>query len=256
MQGTWSPGSAKPGGTLFFLYPYKTHPQDTINPISFEGVSVEYEVYFPKNFDFVKGGKLPGIAGGNKNGRGCGGGVSAESCFSYRVMWRTDGNGEAYLYADRGVQANQLCESYPRCGGNKYPCTYCNPGAGVSYGRGTFKFKKGQWNKIKISMILNDVGKKNGYLDLEFNGKKVLSFDKMVWRTSNDIYIEGVDFSTWFGGSDDTWSPSSDTYTLFRNMKAYRTGAPTIERSSSRAASLSASTVDQVVIEEYMDVAE
>lgn len=217
---------------------------------------MEYEVYFPKDFDFVKGGKLPGVAGGDRNGRGCGGGVSASSCFSYRVMWRSDGNGEAYLYADRDKQSSALCSRYPRCAGSQYPCTYCNPSAGVSYGRGTFKFNRGEWNKVQISLTLNDPGEKNGYLNLVFNGKKVLEFNKMMWRSSSDIYIDGIDFSTWFGGSDDTWSPRSDTYTLFRNMKAYRAGPTSQEKGVKRASDLSAVTTQQIVVEEFIEVPE
>lgn len=36
------------------------------------------------------------------------------------------------------------------------------------------------------------------------------------------MFIEGQVFSSWFGGSDDTWSPPYDTYTMIRNVKGYR----------------------------------
>ena len=44
-------------------------------------VMLEYSVYFPKNFDFVKGGKLPGLYGGPAN---CTGGNAVLDCFSAR----------------------------------------------------------------------------------------------------------------------------------------------------------------------------
>jgi hypothetical protein len=45
----------------------------------------EYQVLFPRGFDFVKGGKLPGIYGGRE---GCSGGDAAKDCFSTRYMVR------------------------------------------------------------------------------------------------------------------------------------------------------------------------
>lgn len=51
---------------------------------------LRYYVRFSEGFDFVKGGKLPGLFGGaipdGTNG------------FSVRYMWRTNGDGEAYAH--------------------------------------------------------------------------------------------------------------------------------------------------------------
>lgn len=42
-----------------------------------------------------KGGKLPGLRGGPEN-HGCSGGNATDgtTCFSTRLMWRSDGSGE------------------------------------------------------------------------------------------------------------------------------------------------------------------
>ena len=56
--GSWSPGSVKPGGTLFYAYPYKSSPSSSANPFSRQTAYLEYEVYFPPDFDFVKGSKI------------------------------------------------------------------------------------------------------------------------------------------------------------------------------------------------------
>ena len=61
-------------------------------------VSFAYSVYFPPDFDWVKGGKLPGLWGGDPT---CSGGNSAMKCFSTRLMWRAGGEGELYLV--RGI---------------------------------------------------------------------------------------------------------------------------------------------------------
>lgn len=44
-------------------------------------VSFQYSVYFPKGFDFVRGGKLPGLYGGHGE---CTGGSSSTACFTTR----------------------------------------------------------------------------------------------------------------------------------------------------------------------------
>lgn len=68
----------------------------------------KYGVTFPVGFDFVKGGKLPGLYGGKTS---CTGGDPAVDCFSTRLMWREGGQGELYLYANRDAQDSSICES-------------------------------------------------------------------------------------------------------------------------------------------------
>ena len=229
-KGAWSPGGSKSGGVLFFAYPYKSDTITKDNPFSTQGATLEYDVYIPPDFDFVKGGKLPGLAGGRSNGRGCGGGNDPDLCFSCRIMWRRDGMGEVYIYAPEGKQGKNFCSKYQNCNGREFPCTVCNYKKGVSFGRGSFKFDKGKWHRISLSIVLNDPNKANGYVELQVNGRKVLSYDEMRWRTTNKVKVEAIDFASWFGGSDASWSPPRDTYTLIKNMKAYRTGPATYSK--------------------------
>jgi hypothetical protein len=53
--GAWSTSAPLPGGTLFYSYPYKWEPTSAQDPFSIYGATLEYEVYFPTGFDFVKG---------------------------------------------------------------------------------------------------------------------------------------------------------------------------------------------------------
>jgi hypothetical protein len=256
-KGSWSPGSPKPGGTLFFGYPYKTNPTSPDDPLSVQSATLEYDVYFPSDFDFVKGGKLPGMSGGAKNGRGCGGGVDPNTCFSYRIMWRADGNGEAYIYAKEGEQGPEFCTKHPPCNLKKFPCTFCDYAKGTSFGRGTFKFQRGVWQQIRMTITLNDPNVANGYFGLEYNGKLVNSYEKMKWRVNGDMNIEGVEISSWFGGSDATWSPPKDTHILLRNVKVYRTGPATAAAGAdgARSALRTPGPKKQIVVEEVMDIA-
>ena len=36
------------------------------------------------------------------------------------------------------------------------------------------------------------------------------------------MYIQGIEICSWFGGSDASWCPHKDTYTLVRNIRAWR----------------------------------
>lgn len=80
------PAKKPQGGAEFYATP--------INIQNAQNVSFEYSVFFPLNYDWVLGGKLPGLYGGHT---GCSGGNSATTCFSTRLMWRPDGLGELYL---------------------------------------------------------------------------------------------------------------------------------------------------------------
>lgn len=115
-------------------------------------VSFSYSVFFPNDFDFVKGGKLPGLYGGDQHG--CSGGSSAETCFSARLMFRTGGMGELYLYAPREKQVDALC--------TLGPLSYCNSVYGMSIGRGSWTFERGAWSNIRQDIWLNTPGKPDG----------------------------------------------------------------------------------------------
>jgi hypothetical protein len=65
-KGSNAPRNDPQGGTEFYAQP--------LDLTAANNVSLQYTVYFPPDFDFVKGGKLPGLYGGHK---GCSGGNAA-----------------------------------------------------------------------------------------------------------------------------------------------------------------------------------
>jgi hypothetical protein len=85
-ENSINPGAKPEGGAQFYATPLA---MDNAN-----NVSLEYSVFFPVDYDWVLGGKLPGLYGGHK---GCSGGNNALTCFSTRLMWRPKGMGELYL---------------------------------------------------------------------------------------------------------------------------------------------------------------
>ena len=83
--GTWNNGGAN------FLVPFDVSALQSPP----RAMLLYYELFFSENFQFVKGGKLPGLLGGPEPGACSGGGKpQGDDCFSSRLMWRTDGAGE------------------------------------------------------------------------------------------------------------------------------------------------------------------
>ena len=85
-KGSINPKSKPQGGSQFYAAPLDLRHA--------RSVTFAYSVFFPSDFEWVKGGKLPGLYGGRT---GCSGGDAADDCFSTRMMWRKGGAGELYL---------------------------------------------------------------------------------------------------------------------------------------------------------------
>lgn len=133
-------------------------------------VTLTFSVYFPEDFDFVLAGKLPGLYGGHG---GCSGGVSATDCFSTRLMWRKDGEGELYLYAPKDKQTNALCND---------PQSICDVAYGFSIGRGSFVWARGDWATVSQTVVLNTPGRTDGCFTLDVNGIRVIDRSDVFYR--------------------------------------------------------------------------
>ncbi|KZV77090.1 polysaccharide lyase family 14 protein [Peniophora sp. CONT] len=181
----------------------------------FESMMLSYEVAFDENFDWNKGGKLPGLRGGAPNG--CSGGNQADgaSCFSTRMMWRKNGAGEIYAYIPRD---NDICDASG---------VMCNDEFGASIGRGDFSFASGQWNKVSLAIQLNNpVDTANGRAQVYYNDLLLIDRSDLVFRTNDNLTAQGMYFSTFFGGNDESWAPDSDTHTYFRNIQLWAGTSP------------------------------
>ncbi|KAI8138117.1 hypothetical protein BJV82DRAFT_632659 [Fennellomyces sp. T-0311] len=198
--GSSNPAGSPQGGIGFYAQPITLRREAKI-------VIFEYQVYFPKNFQFVKGGKLPGLYGGHE---GCSGGADADACFSTRFMWRREGDGEVYAYLPENKQRDDLCDDKENI---------CNPDYGYSLGRGTWKFKTGKWTRVRQTLKLNTVGKMNGLLRVDVDGRNVYNENKLVFVNKETSRIVGVAFHTFFGGSGSSWAPKKKEYSYFKRFK-------------------------------------
>ncbi len=158
-----------------------------------ERLRLSYSVRFPADFDFVKGGKLPGLYGGIGNS---GGTIpNGRDGFSSRLMWRRNGAGEIYAYLPSS-------QDY-----------------GTSLGQGSWRFQPGQWQRIEQELWLNHPGQVDGQAKIWIDGRLVLDQGNLLFRTASELQIDGIFFSTFFGGGDRSWATPKDTEIDFANFE-------------------------------------
>jgi len=160
--------------------------------------TISYEVMFPHNFDFVKGGKLPGLCGG-RNASG-GNRASGTNGFSARLMWRKGGRLVSYVY--HMGQADNY--------GDDFQWSYKN-GTSISIERGV-------WHQIKMTVKVNELGKTNGRIEGHFDGVIAFNGENFAFRTAPQIQVDRLCFNTFFGGDDASWAPSKDERLYIRNL--------------------------------------
>lgn len=153
---------------------------------------LRYYVRFADGFDFVKGGKLPGLFGGV----GASGGTVPNGVdgFSSRLMWRRQGEGEVYAYLPTS-------ETY-----------------GTSIQRGAWQFQPGIWYKLDQEIKLNTPHLTDGQIRLWVNDTLVIEQTDLRFRTTDALQIDGIFFSTFFGGGDPSWATPQDTYIDFADF--------------------------------------
>lgn len=171
----------------------------------------KFSVFFPAGFNFWRGGKLPGLYGGKTS---CAGGDPAVDCFSARVMWRDNGEGELYLYANREAQDPIICQTPPN---------YCAPEFGWSLNRGAFRFPTNEWTEVEQRITLNTPGQRNGILSIKINGVEKVRYNNLVFRVAQypNMVIDGIAVDTFFGGGSDYWATPVRQISKFRDFILY-----------------------------------
>lgn len=163
-----------------------------------EALCLHYRVRFEEDFEFNKGGKLPGLYAGEAPSGGEK--VSGDDGWSIRLMWRKEGEGELYEYI------------YNKKG--KY---------GLSAGRGSFTFPRGRWVEVDLEVVVNDPGERNGQARLWIDGRPVIEQHDIVYATEDEDEPQeaGLMFSTFFGGSGRSWASPQDQHVDFADFRFY-----------------------------------
>jgi hypothetical protein len=170
------------GAQVYLLLPHG--PVDSLH--------LRYCFRFPVGFKFVKGGKLPGLFGGTvTSGQHIPDGTNG---WSTRYMWRRGGAGEVYAYLPSSVIH------------------------GTSLGRYSWWVTPGRWQCLEQAVQMNTPGKADGVITVWLAGRQVYQQTDVVFRTTASLRIDGVFFSSFFGGGDASWASPTNQHADFADF--------------------------------------
>lgn len=194
---------------------FHANPNKTL-PATKAGISCS--VYVPKDFPWTYGGKFaPGFCLGTGPYDCATGGDWQGDAGSVRVSWSQKGPSVSpYIYLPTEVGGSQEKSLQAQSSAFRSAADATDR-TGLHMWREVFKVSSGKWNDIALEIELNTPGKADGTLKFTCNGvSRTLSGVK--WRASEDVRINQVVFSSFFGGSSSKYAPSKDTYLVYRNF--------------------------------------
>ena len=168
----------------------------------YDELYMTYEFEFANGFDFVLGGKMPGLSG-----RPGSTGSHADGCnpqgqdggFSCRMMFRPDGQLEGYFYH----------EDQPGSCGHQ-----------ISFldGAENYKVRKGTRYLMEIRVIMNTTGNRDGIVEVKINGVQVLRKANFRFSNNSSHGINHKFIQMWHGGNSSSWAPSQDSVFFMNHM--------------------------------------
>lgn len=182
MRGYYPAGSLSPhqGGYL-----WESDISGQQNEIYFS-----YDIRFKPGFQWVIGGKIPGVAGGYSPA----GIIPAfNDGFTVRLMWGADGYLLMYVYHhDQTIIW------------------------GSSWKWSDFRFQTGKWYNLTIRIVTNTVGTtkgdNNAILEGFIDGKLMFQKSDLRFRNVNTIYPDRILIESFFGGNTDDYRAQADEY--------------------------------------------
>lgn len=169
---------------------------------NYDSLYLRYYVYFEPGFDFVKGGKLPGLMGSNESWTRSGGNIpDGTNGWTLRFMWRTGGAAVVYAYLPPGKYQRGVW-------GTDIPLHK--------------NFTTGKWICVEQFVKINTPGKNDGELSVWLDNEKLLALTDISYRTVDNAAgkIGGIYFSSFHGGNTPDWGPSVTSYARFDGFVA------------------------------------
>ncbi|MEE9321650.1 MAG: cellulose binding domain-containing protein [Granulosicoccus sp.] len=198
---------------------------------------VRYYVKFADDFDFTRGGKLPGFIGGTANTGGRK--PNGYDGFSARMTWRSNGRIVQYVY-------------HPDQQGSFGENIYWNENGVPRF------FTPGQWHCVEsylqMNNVVNESGLHDGVVRSWLDGELALNRTDLRFRHTDALRIDGFYFSTFFGGNDDTWAPSKnesamfDEFVIDNQRIGCRTDIDIPAATSAESSTASGAVVDSILI--------
>ncbi len=185
---------------------------------------LSYWIKFPADFQFRAGGKLHGLCGGDCNTGGHK--PNGHDGWSSRVHWGPNGQIMQYVYhKDQPGKYGQVF-------------VWQQPGTRLLkrtiHENETLKpllFTRGEWQHIETFVRVNDIGQKNGEVRSWYNGKLALDVSGFEFRDASckkdELLIDRMYFSTFFGGNSDRYRPQKDEVIYFDDFMVSTEFIPT-----------------------------
>ncbi len=160
---------------------------------------LSYNLRFSDNFEFVMGGKLPGLKSGDGSASG-GNHPNGTNGFTARIMWRPGPTLETYLYVPQNQKAI--------------------PNNAWGWGEDmNVNLKGGKWYNVEQRIKLNTPGQYDGVYQQWVDGELKINQSGLFFR-SNDFKIDGIYFSTFYGGNGPEWAPKTQgNYVEFKDFQ-------------------------------------
>ncbi|TAJ15076.1 hypothetical protein DMA11_02600 [Marinilabiliaceae bacterium JC017] len=168
-------------------------------PKLYQELSLNYNLYIPKSFDFNKEGKLPGLAGGKPLG---GGDIpTGYNGWSSRMMFLKGGKLCVYLYHYK--MKTEFGRMLLLHKSNSKP----------------YLLQKDSWINIKQSIRLNSINNSDGKVIIYINNKQMLKVDNICFRKTEKLNIDKLIFSCFIGGDKIGSGPDNQTFLCFNNFQ-------------------------------------
>lgn len=179
-----------------------------------EEVYFSYNVMFKPGFEWVLGGKLPGLGGGSNPGGGMD--LAWDDGFSARVMWNKDGGGDGtmffYVYHQGKTSYYGDVMQFPDAYWDVTDSTWFNH---------TVRVVINSIDEGKLSWDPHNAGNYDGILEFFLDGKLVFSRSGLCFRNTKDIWVDTRHITSFFGGGDDAWGAARDEWVLFDDTYVY-----------------------------------
>lgn len=180
----------------------------------YEEAYLSYRVKFADGFDFSRGGKLPGLAGGTAPT----GNAPAEgdNGWTGRLMWLNESAGEPgdpEQPTSQAISYAKYADSGFNQDGRDEDETHWVDADGTRS-----EFESGVWYEITQRVVMNTPGVSDGIIQIWLDGELVHSQTDVLFRTVPDLKIDQVYFSTFFGGGNG-WETSKDETVFFDDFE-------------------------------------
>jgi Polysaccharide lyase 14 len=165
-KGATSPHASPRGGMSFPWQPRVLQGKTA--------ACLSYSVLLPADFQFHRGGALPGLSGSDAA-------EPAPDGFTARMVWRQGGNGGATLRMTIGGETRSTPAD-----------------------RESFAFPRGRWVKLEQEVVLNTPKQADGILRVWVDGRLAVERTDLNYRMKPSVTLSGV-VADVFYGTEDGW---------------------------------------------------